>query len=77
MGSYLNIQHFKCALQFLVLFGTLLNPTNALTDRGVVQAAKHRTDLAEREATVLPSKPDRDVSSFGPIDGFTDSERSP
>jgi len=30
MGSYLNIQHFKCALQFLVLFGTLPSGANMI-----------------------------------------------
>jgi hypothetical protein len=52
-GSYLNIQHFKRAFQFPVSFGTLLNSTNSLTDRGVILSAEHRTDFAQSQATVL------------------------
>ena len=71
MGSYLNIQHFKRAFQLPVSFGTLLNPTNLLTDRGVIYSAGPRTDFAQSQATVLPGKPDCHLSSLGPVDRFS------
>jgi hypothetical protein len=68
LGSYLNIQHFKCAVQSFVRFGVLLYPPDASTDRGVVHPAKQRTDRSQRQATVLPGKPHRKISRFRPVD---------
>jgi hypothetical protein len=43
----------------------LVDSSNSLTDCRVIDSAKEHTNLAQRERSLLPQEPDRNVPRFG------------
>ena len=75
----LNIQDFACFPQLLMLGDVLVDSPDSLTDCRVIDSSKEHTNLAQRERSLLPQKPDRNdlltpdsrILDFSPIGSGT------